>query len=245
MSDSTQENAGKIFSSGLIGATLALLAVLFVSLNLLSSAWFGSNRLDLTEDRLYTLSSSTKTLLTSVHEPVTYRLYISSELAQHVPHMGIYANRVRDLLHEYESASDGMVRVEVLDPAPFTDIEDRAVAVGLQGVPVVSGGEKLYFGLVGSNTTDDIETIPFMQVDREAFQEYDISRMQRTLFAVDQYLLNGGKSMIFVDPFAEAEGMEGQMLGATIDGSSLNEMFKTWGLQFDPTKVVIDRTSAR
>jgi len=321
MNEPTHENAEMKVGNGLIGATLTLLAVLFVSINLLSSAWFSSSRLDLTEDRLYTLSSSTKTLLASVNEPVTFRLYISSELAQHVPHMGIYANRVRDLLREYESASDGMVRVEILDPAPFTDIEDRAVAVGLQGVPVVSGGDKLYFGVVGTNTTDDIETIPFMQVDREAFLEYDISRMlyslsttkptvvgilsslpidgtmrmtatgqqepvppyvvrtqigelfetrflgrqvnevpddinvllvvhpkqmtPRTLFAVDQYLLEGGKSMIFVDPFAEAEGMEGQMLGATIDGSSLSELFKTWGLQFDPTKVVIDRISAR
>jgi ABC-type uncharacterized transport system involved in gliding motility auxiliary subunit len=305
----------------LAGIALALLAVLFIAVNALSSAWFSSGRLDLTQDKLHTLSGSTKTLLAQVEEPVTFRLYISSGLAQAVPHLGIYANRVRDLLLEYENVSNGKVRLEVLDPVPFSDIEDRAVAAGLQGIPVVSGGDNMYFGLVGTNTTDDVETIPFMQPDREAFIEYDISRMlyalstanptvvgivtglpidgtmritatgqqepvppyvvrgqigqlyetrflgaqvdevpadvnvllvihptkanPRTLFAIDQYLLAGGKAMIFVDPFSEAEGMEGQMIGTVTDGSSLPDMFAAWGIEFDTATVVGDRLSAR
>ena len=300
---------------------LGLLALLFIAVNVLASAWLTSGRLDLTEDKLYTLSSSTLNLLETVDEPVTFRLYLSSGLAQQIPHLGVYANRVRDLLLEYQSVSDGTVRLEILDPAPFSDVEDQAVAAGLQGVPVVAGGENTYFGLVGTNTTDDIEKIPFMQVDREAFLEYDISRMlyalatakptvvgilstlptdgtmrmtatgqqkrvppyvvrsqigelfetrflgkqldsvpddinvllvvhpknatPRTLFAIDQYLLAGGKAMIFVDPFAEAEGMQGQMLGALIEGSNLEAMFTAWGLEFDTETVVGDRLSAR
>ncbi len=305
----------------LAGIALALLAVLFIAINALSSAWFSSGRLDLTQDKLHTLSGSTKTLLSQVEEPITFRLYISSGLAQEVPHLGIFANRVRDLLLEYENVSNGKVRLEILDPVPFSDVEDRAVAAGLQGIPVVSGGDNMYFGLVGTNTTDDVQTIPFMQPDREAFIEYDISRMlyalstpnptvvgivsglpidgtmritatgqqepvppyvvrgqigqlfetkflgaqldevpadvnvllvihpkkasPRTLFAIDQYLLAGGKAMIFVDPFSEAEGMEGQMLGAVTDGSSLPDMFAAWGIEFDTGKVVGDRLSAR
>ncbi len=303
------------------GLALALLAILFVSINALAAAWLTSARVDLTEDRLYTLSDSTKSLLESVMEPITFRLYLSSELAQHVPALGIYAKRVRNLLGEYRNLSNGMVRLEVLDPAPFSDVEDRAVAAGLQGVPVVTGGDSLYFGLVGTNTTDDREAIPFMRVDREAFLEYDLSQMlyalatpdptvvgilttlptdgtlrmnatgqqepvppyvirtqigqifetrflgaaveevprevdvllvvhpkemtARTRFAIDQYLLAGGAAMIFVDPYAEAEGMEGQMVGQTIDGSNLADMFAAWGLIYDPLHVVGDRLTAR
>ena len=302
-------------------AGLTLLLVLFLAINVLSSGWLTSARLDLTKDKLYTLSESTIKLLKDVKEPVTFRLYLSGGLAQAVPHLGIYANRVRDLLLEYQSVSNGKVKLEVLDPAPFSSIEDRAVAAGLRGIPAVSGGDNMYFGLVGSNTTDDIETIPFIQIDREAFLEYDLSKMlyalvtskptvvgivstlptdgtmkvtatgrqepvapyvvrnqigelfetrflgkeidevpgdvnvlmvvhpknqsARTIFAIDQYLLAGGKAIIFIDPFAEVEGMQGQMLGSTIGGSSLDKIFKVWGIEYDINKVVGDRLSAR
>ena len=302
-------------------AGLTLLLILFLSVNVLSSGWLTSARLDLTKDKLYTLSESTIKLLKDVKEPVTFRLYLSGGLAQAVPHLGIYANRVRDLLLEYQSVSNGKVKLEVLDPAPFSSIEDRAVAAGLRGIPAVSGGDNMYFGLVGSNTTDDIETIPFIQIDREAFLEYDLSKMlyalvtskptvvgivstlptdgtmkvtatgrqepvapyvvrnqigelfetrflgkeidevpsdvnvlmvvhpknqsARTIFAIDQYLLAGGKAIIFVDPFAEVEGMQGQMLGSTIGGSSLEKVFKVWGIEYDINTVVGDRLSAR
>ena len=302
-------------------AGLTLLLILFLSINVLSSGWLTSARLDLTKDKLYTLSESTIKLLKDVKEPVTFRLYLSGGLAQAVPHLGIYANRVRDLLLEYQSVSNGKVKLEVLDPAPFSSIEDRAVAAGLRGIPAVSGGDNMYFGLVGSNTTDDIETIPFIQIDREAFLEYDLSKMlyalvtskptvvgivstlptdgtmkvtatgrqepvapyvvrnqigelfetrflgkeidevpsdvnvlmvvhpknqsARTIFAIDQYMLAGGKAIIFVDPFAEVEGMQGQMLGSTIGGSSLEKVFKVWGIEYDINTVVGDRLSAR
>ena len=302
-------------------AGLTLLLILFLSVNVLSSGWLTSARLDLTKDKLYTLSESTIKLLKDVKEPVTFRLYLSGGLAQAVPHLGIYANRVRDLLLEYQSVSNGKVKLEVLDPAPFSILEDRAVAAGLRGIPAVSGGDNMYFGLVGSNTTDDIETIPFIQIDREAFLEYDLSKMlyalvtskptvvgivstlptdgtmkvtatgrqepvapyvvrnqigelfetrflgkeidevpsdvnvlmvvhpknqsARTIFAIDQYMLAGGKAIIFVDPFAEVEGMQGQMLGSTIGGSSLEKVFKVWGIEYDINTVVGDRLSAR
>jgi len=312
----SEENGARIALT-----SLGLLLILFVAINVLGAGWLSAGRLDLTKDKLYTVSPSTKTLLEGLQEQITFRLYLSSKLSQHVPHLGVYANRVRDLLLEYESISDGKVKLEVLDPVPFSSIEDRAVAAGLRGIPAVSGGDKMYFGLVGTNTTDDIENIPFIQIDREAFLEYDLSRMlyalatakptivgilstlptdgtvkftatgqqeavppyvvrdqigqlfetkflgkevdevpsdvnvllivhpkntpDRTLFAIDQYLLAGGKAMIFVDPFAEIEGMQGQMIGSTIKGSTLEKIFDAWGIQYSTDKVVGDRLSAR
>ena len=68
---------------------------------------------------------------------------------------------------------------------------------------------------------------------------------EKTLFSIDQYLLAGGKAIIFVDPFAETEAMQGQMMRPSIEGSSLAKLFDTWGLKYDPAKVVVDRLSAR
>ena len=314
--DGNAENAARFAIISLV-----LLGILFIAVNILAAGSIHSKRLDLTQDNLYTLSPSTKSLINELDEQITFKLYVSSGLSQQVPHLGVYANRVRDLLAEYESISGGKIKLELLDPVPFSNIEDRAVASGLRGIPAVSGGDNMYFGLVGTNTTDDIEKIPFIQIDREAFLEYDISRMlfalaktkptvvgilstlptdgtvkftatgqqeavppyvvrdqigslfetrflgkeldgvpedinvllivhpkntsEKTLFSIDQYLLAGGKAIIFVDPFAETEAMQGQMMRPSIEGSSLAKLFDTWGLEYDPAKVVVDRLSAR
>ena len=79
-------------------AGLTLLLILFLSVNVLSSGWLTSARLDLTKDKLYTLSESTIKLLKDVKEPVTFRMYLSGGLARADPHLGSYANRDRDML---------------------------------------------------------------------------------------------------------------------------------------------------
>src|SRR5215475_13035497 len=132
---------------------LALAFVLLIAGNILAAALFPAARLDLTSDRLYTLSSGTRQVLRQLDEPVTLRFFLSERLVREVPAYGAYATRVRDLLREYVSASGGKLRVQSFDPQPFSDVEDRAVALGMQGVPVDQGGEQVYFGLAGANTT--------------------------------------------------------------------------------------------
>jgi ABC-type uncharacterized transport system involved in gliding motility auxiliary subunit len=160
---------------------LALAAILLVSLNMLARHLFPGARLDLTEDRLYTLSPGTREVLRALDEPVTLRFYLSDRLTREIPAYGAYAQRVRDLLEEYVGASGGKLVVQTFNPAPFSSVEDRAVADGLQGVPIDQGGEQIYFGLAGVNTTDDEERIPFFQMEREAFLEYDLTRMVQSL----------------------------------------------------------------
>ena len=62
---------------------------------------------------------------------------------------------------EVALASNGMLLVERIDPAPFSEAEDEAAAFGLQAVPVSATGDALYFGLAGSDALDNVETIPF------------------------------------------------------------------------------------
>ena len=156
---------------------LALAVALFFSLNIFADAAFNGISLDLTEGGLYTLSSGTRQLLSHLKEPVTLRFYFSQRLADSVPSYANYAARVRELLERYASLSDGKIRIEFYNPEPFSDAEDRAVAFGLQGVPIGGSGDQVYFGSAGTNSTDDEEIIPFFQADRERFLEYDVTKL--------------------------------------------------------------------
>lgn len=156
---------------------LALAALLAVGVSLLASRLLPTARLDLTEGRLYTLSPGTRQVLASLDGTVTLRLFWSRRLGAEAPQFGAYAERVRALLREYVAASGGKLRLEVLDPEPFSEGEDRAVALGLQPVPLNDAGEQVFFGLAGSNARDEERVIPFFQPDRERFLEADLTRL--------------------------------------------------------------------
>lgn len=136
-------------------------AVLAVGVNMLVDRLAPRARIDLTQQRLYTLSAGTVSVLQGLQDPVTLRLFYSRRLGAAVPAYGSYAERVRAMLEEYVAVSGGKVRLEVFDPEPFSETEDRALAYGLQGVPVDQSGEQIYFGLAGVNLLDDERTIPF------------------------------------------------------------------------------------
>ena len=89
--------------------------------------------------------------------------------------------RVREMLEEYAALAKGKIELELLDPEPFSPTEDRAVAFGLQGVPLDQSGEQVYFGLAGTNSTDDQQIIAFFQPDRERFLEYDLTKLIHSL----------------------------------------------------------------
>ncbi len=156
---------------------LLLAAILAVGVNMLADRLLARARIDLTENQLYTLSDGTKQVLQGLQDPVTLRLFYSRRLGAAIPAYGAYAERVRAMLDEYVAVARGKVRLEVLDPEPFSETEDRAQALGLQGVPVDQSGEQVYFGLVGQNLLDDERTVPFFQPDRERFLEYDLTRL--------------------------------------------------------------------
>lgn len=164
--------ARSITSVGLLGV-----AVLFLVVNMLSGLMFTSIRADLTENRLYTLTEGTRNILGRIQEPITLYLFYSDKASENVPQLRKYATRVRELLQEYVALSKGQVVLNFIDPLPYSEQEDRASALGLQGVPLGGTGEKIYFGLAASNAVGETETIKFFQPQREQFLEYDISRL--------------------------------------------------------------------
>lgn len=155
---------------------LILLTLIFVSLNLFSNIALRTARLDLTENNLFTLSQGTQNILGRLEEPVTLRFYYSQELAANEPQIRIFAQRVRDMLEEMSMRANGMIELQIIDPAPFSEDEDQAVAQGLVARPI-GEGEAIYFGLVGTNLVDNVEIIPFFADERQQYLEYDLARM--------------------------------------------------------------------
>jgi ABC-type uncharacterized transport system involved in gliding motility auxiliary subunit len=141
-------------------AGLILAVILFVAVNVLAGVTLTGTRLDLTQDRLFTLSPGTLQTLQAIDEPITLRFFYSEQLGREVPTYVGYAQRVRDMLHEIDNLGGDKVRLEIYDPEPFSTAEDRAVALELQGVPIDQGGELVYFGLAGTNSVDDLVVVP-------------------------------------------------------------------------------------
>ncbi len=306
---------------------LVLAVVLLFALNIFSGAALTTSRLDMTEGKLYTLSEGTRNVLAGLEEPVTIRLYLSQSLATRVPGVSGYAARVRDLLEEYARESNGKLILQVIDPEPFSAEEDRAVGLGLRGVPLNDGEDVLYFGLVGTNSTDDEEVIPFLSSSREEFLEYDLTKLvynlsnpraivvgllstlpmegegprpgmpvmgspqmgsppwmivdqmrqlfdvrplspeldeippdvdvlmlvhpkglgERALYAIDQFVLRGGRALIFVDPNADGEQvttMGAMMVAPGARASDLEVLLPKWGVRLLPDAVIGDLEQA-
>ena len=299
---------------------LPLLALLFLGLVLLSSNWLRGARLDLTQHQQYTLSEGTKHILGRIHDPVRLQLFYSEKTAEALPQFRVFAQRVRELLEEAAAHSHGQLTLEVVDPEPLSAAEDKAAAYGLQALPVGNSGDSLYFGLVGTNSTDGETTMPFIQPDKEAFLEYDLAKLISTLteeqkpvlavlsglptgpgvdpasgqpslgwyvdkllsqsyemrrlqanptsigedvtllmvvhpkglsddaqYAIDQFALRGGHLLVFVDPDAESDpNPDGVAVGVPDSGrsSDMHRLFKSWGLVYDPNKVVLDAQNA-
>jgi ABC-type uncharacterized transport system involved in gliding motility auxiliary subunit len=162
-----------------VGGLIAL-AVLFLAVVMLSNVSLRGVRLDLTQNKLYTLSKGTQQVLRDLKEPVNLYFYFSRDaVAKQSPLMMPYAARVREFLEEVSARAGGKIHLQVIDPQPFSDDEDRAAEFGLQSLH--PGGEALYFGLAGTNSTDGRSAIPTFTADREEFLEYDVAKLVQEL----------------------------------------------------------------
>ncbi|MCF6287674.1 MAG: Gldg family protein [Proteobacteria bacterium] len=302
---------------------LILVAIfLFGSIIISQSGIFSHTRLDLTENKLFTLNAGTKNILKNIDEKIHLKLYFSDEATHNIPFLRTYKNTVLDLLNEMQRYANSKLEVSLVDPKIFSPEEDEASQFGLQALPVGDGGENIFFGLVGENTLDNYKVIPFIQPDREAFLEYDIAQLinilnnpdkkvigimssinvqakydetkgemsdpqvfvtqlqkdytvrnldinseaidkdidvlmlvhpqnlsDKTLFAVDQFALQGGRLLVFVDPQANAQVVvpdpQNPMAAYETDRSSnLEKLFSAWNIKYDAKKVLLDEKYA-
>lgn len=69
----------------------------------------------------------------------------------------------------------------------------------------------------------------------------------KALYAIDQFVIKGGRAVVFVDPFAEADRPErdpNAPMAMPVVNSSLGPIFEKWGLSMDPDKVAADIDAA-
>ncbi len=114
-------------------AAFYLVAVIgiVVALNLIGTRVFG--RLDLTEAKVYTLSSASKDVVKTLPDFLTVKAYISDGLP---PEMKSLSRYVRDLLEEYRSNSKGKMRFEAIDPGTDKKLEEEAGTCGVRKLQV-------------------------------------------------------------------------------------------------------------
>jgi ABC-type uncharacterized transport system involved in gliding motility auxiliary subunit len=173
--------ASELTPARLAWGGLALAAVTLLSINLIASETLGGWKADLTEDKLFTISPGSVTVLSSIEEPIKAKLYFSKKLGELSSAYAAYFDRIRTLLEEFQRISGGKLDLEIIDAEPFSTAEDQAVAAGLTGRRLNAEGEMGYFGLVASNSTDDQQVIGHLSPDRESFVEYDITKLVHTL----------------------------------------------------------------
>jgi len=282
-------------------------------------------RLDVTAEKVHTLSPGTKKILGKLDSPITVRFYCTQADNTMPPVLRTYAQHIEELLAEYKQAAKGKIIIQKFDPKPDSDAEDSARLNGIAGQATGPfGSDKIYLGIVVS-MLDDKFALPWLPPERERLLEYDISRaisrvenrappvvgimsalpvfgqqynpmtMTRdqqgkgpwvfvtelkkdfivkqvpmtapkindeikvlvvvhprnitdsAQYAIDQFVLRGGKLLAFLDPhafFDESHDQQNQafsVVGENAYGqSSLDKLLKAWGLSMDMDKVVAD-----
>ncbi|MGE0740811.1 MAG: Gldg family protein [Hyphomonadaceae bacterium] len=195
-------------------AALALF-IAFVAVNVTANSWFKSWRLDLTENHLYSLSPGTQETLNQLTEPVQLTLYYSRDSAARLPQVQAYASRVREMLQTFQARSRGRVRFVEVNVEAFSDQEDDAVAAGIEPYRPFEGADPIYLGLTGANAIDDQRTIPFFDPQREAFLEYEVTRLIYELENPDPVHV-GLITSLPIDPATAVDPRTGAGMGQSV-----------------------------
>jgi len=319
----------------LFSATGLALVGLFLLVSVAVISLIPRMRIDLTADNLYTLADGTRNIVSGLERPVDLMFFYSEDATENVPQLRTYGTRVQELLREMEIASNGNLRLRVIDPIPFSEEEDMAGEYGVLPVPLSQGGEEVFFGLVavdpatvppeGEEPAADapqriFETIPLIRPEQEEFLEYEFSKLitqvanpeppvvgfisalpidggvnpvtgtpiaplmimdsirqlytvqrvpvdaeeidenisillvvhpqelsQRTLYAIDQHVLRGGKTLVLLDPNAESQalpGMDGVPRPIANMASDLEPLLSAWGVEYDSEVILADQEQA-
>ena len=148
------------------------MAIILIAVNVIFGV--AKSRVDMTHEKLYTLSNGTKAILKKLDAPVEVRFYCTQGEKEVPSQFKVYAQHVDDLLSEYKQYGGKNIKIKRLNPKPDSDAEDSAKLDGVEGQGLPNG-ELLYMGIAVSSLDEKV-AIPFLSPDRERLLEYDISR---------------------------------------------------------------------
>ena len=282
--------------------------ILFLSSNYIIQKINVNLGIDFTSTKTFSLSEGTKRVINEIEEPIKISFIYSRNLSKNIPIIQNYANQVQGLLNRYADLSSNKIELNFIEPEPYSEDEDYVNRYGIQGFPIDQEGSKVYFGLIASNTTDDIETVPFfdpskagslekqltdiiyklnrskkpmigflswvdttppmmpnnqlgqgeytileelsyfydfefLDTDVESFENIDLLIVyhpsdisKETEYGIEQFILNGGKTVIFLDPFFEKNDHSNK-------SSNLENILKTLNINYNDN-VILDGAQA-
>lgn len=148
----------------------------FVGLNLLANNLTRGISYDLTEEKIFTLTETTKNTLRYLPEPITAKLYYSPILGERNPDIRLMFDKIRILLKQYNILSDGKFSYRIYNPKTLDESEDKAITAGLQPLPIADQNINAFLGLTLTDAVDNKQVIPFFALERQNFLEQDITQ---------------------------------------------------------------------
>ncbi len=183
------KNSFLLYTGGLIFGLILL--------NLIARDRF--TRFDLTDNQMYSLSSSSQSIVSKVDDLLTMKVYFSENLPNE---LGNTRRFLQDILEEFSAYSDNNIRFFFHNPESDKDLEEQARKDGIQPVQmqVIENDKveikKVYLGMV-LLFEDKKEVIPVIQTTSGL--EYLISTKIKSLIDVDKKIIG----LAHLDPEAE------------------------------------------
>lgn len=298
----------KFFNKNYLLISVVSTVILFLSFNYIVQKINFNLGIDFTSNKTFTLSNGTKRVIDEIDEPIKINFVYSRNLSKNIPIIQNYANQVQGLLNRYSDLASGKIELSFIEPEPYSDDEDYVNRYGIQGFPIDQEGSKIYFGMIASNTTDDIEVVSFfdpskaatlekqltdivyklnrskkpmigflswvdtappmmpnnqlgqgeytileelsyfydfefLDTDVESFEDIDLLFVyhpsditDKTEYAIEQFILEGGETVIFLDPFFEKNDHSNKT-------SDLTNILKTLNINYN-SNVILDGAQA-
>jgi ABC-type uncharacterized transport system involved in gliding motility auxiliary subunit len=298
----------KFFNKNYFLISVVSTVILFLSFNYIVQKINFNLGIDFTSNKTFTLSNGTKRVIDEIDEPIKINFVYSRNLSKNIPIIQNYANQVQGLLNRYSDLASGKIELSFIEPEPYSDDEDYVNRYGIQGFPIDQEGSKIYFGMIASNTTDDIEVVSFfdpskaatlekqltdivyklnrskkpmigflswvdtappmmpnnqlgqgeytileelsyfydfefLDTDVESFEDIDLLFVyhpsditDKTEYAIEQFILKGGETVIFLDPFFEKNDHSNKT-------SDLTNILKTLNINYN-SNVILDGAQA-
>ncbi len=152
-----------------IATIIAVFSVNLISYNL-------SARLDFTEGGIYTLSDSTKNILSKLEKEIEIKVFMSEKLP---PQAIMIKQSIRDYLDEYEAISNGNLNISYIDPVKDSDSVMLAQYLGIPELQlqVIEKDQrqivKAYMGLAVLREKENFEKSEDNQNPLAKYEKYD------------------------------------------------------------------------
>ena len=217
------------------GLELMVLLAAIVVINALSSVYY--QRIDLTAEKRYTLSGTSRKLATEVKEKLYFKLYLDGEMSAKFKQL---RNEIRDMAYEFREASGGKMEIEVSDPLKDKDKKEVAGILEsfaergmepIRDVDMEDGDEtRIKYLIPGAECIYKGKTIPirFFQFDVSMDVETNIKRAIDNIEyemanALRQCVTEKAKKIVVADG-------NGEMLDARV-GSFATELGRYYNLE--------------